>query len=51
MYIRDHVSEVRNSKGEVIKVTRLGYGLPMGGNVEYADYVTLKKAMEGRNRM
>jgi len=32
-----------------IKVTRLAYGLPMGANLEYADYMTLKKAIEGRN--
>ena len=33
-----------------IKVTRLAYGLPMGANLEYADYMTLKKAIEGRNK-
>lgn len=33
-----------------IKVSRLAYGLPMGANLEYADYMTLKKAIEGRNR-
>lgn len=30
------------------KITRLGYGLPMGASVEYADYGTLGKAMENR---
>jgi len=30
------------------KVTRLGYGLPMGASVEYADYGTLGKALENR---
>lgn len=33
-----------------IKVSRLAYGLPMGANLEYADYMTLKKAIEGRNQ-
>ena len=33
-----------------IKVSRLAYGLPMGANLEYADYMTLKKAIEGRGR-
>lgn len=33
-----------------LKVTRLAYGLPMGANLEYADYMTLKKAIEGRNK-
>ncbi len=35
--------------GEKLKITRLAYGLPMGANLEYADYMTLKKAIEGRN--
>jgi recombination protein RecR len=32
-------------------VTRLAHGIPMGGHVEYADELTLIKAMEGRKRM
>ena len=31
-----------------IKVTRLAYGMPVGGDIEYADAVTLYRAMEGR---
>lgn len=34
-----------------IKVTRLAFGLPMGGILEYADEVTLFKALENRNVM
>jgi len=37
-------------KNEKLKITRLAYGLPIGGNLEYADYMTLKKAMEGRSK-
>jgi len=33
-----------------VKISRLAYGLPMGANLEYADYMTLKKAIEGRNK-
>jgi recombination protein RecR len=33
------------------KITRLGYGLPMGGDLEYADEITLAKALEGRREM
>jgi len=33
---------------EDIKLTRLAHGLPIGGDIEYADEVTLKRAMEGR---
>ena len=31
-----------------IKVSRLGYGMPVGGDLEYADEVTLFRALEGR---
>ena len=31
-----------------ISVTRLAYGMPVGGNLEYADEVTLFRALEGR---
>lgn len=31
-----------------IKVTRLAYGIPVGGDLEYADEVTLLRALEGR---
>lgn len=31
-----------------IKVTRLAYGIPVGGQLEYADEVTLSRALEGR---
>jgi recombination protein RecR len=41
-YIKDVLSEFP------VKVTRLAHGIPMGGNLEYADGVTLGKALEGR---
>lgn len=31
-----------------VKVSRLAYGLPVGGDLEYADEVTLHRALEGR---
>lgn len=34
-----------------IKVTRLAYGIPVGGDLEYADEVTLSRALEGRNEI
>jgi len=34
-----------------IKVTRIAHGIPVGGDLEYADEVTLSKAMEGRREM
>ena len=34
-----------------ILVTRIAHGLPVGGDLEYTDEVTLAKAMEGRREM
>jgi recombination protein RecR len=34
-----------------IKVTRIAYGIPMGGEIEYADAMTLSKALEGRREI
>ena len=36
-------------KKEKVNTTRIAYGLPMGSNLEYADQVTLAKALNGRN--
>ncbi|WP_432406255.1 recombination mediator RecR [Wukongibacter sp. M2B1] len=34
-----------------IKVTRIAHGVPVGGDLEYADEVTLAKALEGRREL
>jgi recombination protein RecR len=34
-----------------VRVTRLASGLPVGGDLEYADEVTLSQALEGRREM
>lgn len=34
-----------------VKTTRLAYGVPVGGNLEYADEVTLNRAIEGRREI
>ena len=34
-----------------VKVTRLAYGIPVGGNLEYADEVTLYRALSGRSEI
>lgn len=34
-----------------IKVTRIAFGLPMGSDLEYADEITLTRAMEGRREI
>jgi len=34
-----------------IKITRIAYGLPIGGDIEFADEVTLSKSIEGRREL
>ncbi len=43
-YIREKIV----GTAENIKVTRIARGLPVGGDLEYADEVTLKRSLEGR---
>lgn len=47
MYI---IRQIRQLTGDdhSIKVTRLAHGLPVGADIEYADEVTLSRALEGR---
>src|SRR3989338_4883788 len=49
MYIRDRLKEVKKHNGVYFKITRLAYCLPIGASLEYADYMTLQKSIEGRN--
>lgn len=41
-----YLSKLLNPLG--VKVTRLAYGVPVGADLEYADEVTLSRALEGR---
>jgi recombination protein RecR len=34
-----------------VKITRIAYGIPMGGEIEYSDGMTLSKALEGRREI
>jgi len=45
MYIAKQIK----SQNEKVKITRIGRGLPVGADLEYADDTTLQRAMEGRN--
>jgi len=40
--------QLKNPKFSHVKVTRLGRGLPMGADLEYADEFTLSQALQGR---
>ncbi|HIA36470.1 MAG TPA: recombination protein RecR, partial [Flavobacteriales bacterium] len=43
LYIQKHLKEYN------VSVTRIALGLPVGGDVEYADEVTLSRALKGRS--
>lgn len=47
MYIANAIREL-GTQHSALRITRLGQGLPTGGDLEYADEVTLSWAMEGR---
>lgn len=49
MYIKNKLRELQKNTRKRFKITRLAYGLPIGANLEYADYMTLRKSIEGRN--
>lgn len=42
---------VKVLKGHEVKLTRLGMGLPVGSDIDFADQVTVKKALEGRTEL
>jgi len=44
-----YLTELIRSMG--IKVTRIAYGVPMGGEIEYSDGMTLTQALEGRREI
>ena len=44
MYLQKQIK----NQNEEIKITRLGQGLPIGADLEYADEITLSRALEGR---
>jgi recombination protein RecR len=44
-----YISQILKPLG--IKITRIAYGLPIGGDIEFADEVTLSKSLEGRKEM
>lgn len=48
MYIAKELKS-QNANLKDLKVTRIGRGLPVGADIEYADEITLQRAMENRN--
>lgn len=48
MFIQKQLSVISRQLSDKLKITRLAHGLPVGGDLEYADEVTLSRALEGR---
>ena len=49
LFISKELTGLNDSKGSNnLKITRIGRGLPIGADLEYADEVTIEKALEGR---
>jgi recombination protein RecR len=41
----------RRLKGSGVRVTRIAFGLPVGGDIEYADVVTMARSLENRREL
>lgn len=50
LYIEKLIREAGYDESQV-KITRIGHGLPVGADIEYADSVTLARALEGRRSL
>lgn len=48
MYI---TKQLKDQMGSSLKITRIGRGLPIGADLEYADEITLQRALEGRSEL
>ncbi|HEX7018017.1 MAG TPA: recombination mediator RecR [Patescibacteria group bacterium] len=52
LYIRELIEQGgRQSAGSELRITRIGHGLPIGADIEYADGVTIARALEGRRSL
>ena len=49
MHLTKLIKEYNQQNGKNIRVSRIARGLPMGGDLEYADELTLTRALEGRS--
>lgn len=48
LYIKKQLEGLTQGSTHTLKITRIGSGLPMGADLEFADQATLNRAMEGR---
>ena len=51
LHISGHSMEPTLASGDSVLVFRLAYGIPVGGDIEYADEVTLLRAIENRTEL
>lgn len=51
MYITKKLKEEVPPNGRVLKITRLGMGIPTGADLGYADEATLREALDGRRQI
>ena len=45
-----YIAKQLKAQSPDLKVTRIGRGLPVGADLEYADDITLQRALEGRSQ-
>lgn len=50
MFIQEFIKS-RGDQYNALKISRIGHGLPIGADIEYADGLTLARALEGRREM
>jgi len=48
MFIKEQINNLKPALGKDLKITRIARGLPVGSDLEYADEITLSRALEGR---
>jgi len=51
LYITELLKQNKDAHLKELKITRIGHGLPIGADIEYADGITLARALEGRREM
>lgn len=51
LFIQEVLMKRPELQNDAIQITRIGHGLPIGADIEYADGMTLARAMEGRRVM
>ncbi|MGD9128972.1 MAG: recombination mediator RecR [Candidatus Woesebacteria bacterium] len=51
LYITEMIQQQADFDPQTLRITRIGHGLPIGADIEYADRVTIARALEGRRKI